>query len=298
MLPAPPPPTLHLPYAPGPYRLALALTAAREAEWLEIDDRYAVQIAERRRLVAERRDEVLGRTPGSEPAITELRDTLVAHLATTYPHWFAREDDALRNALEGTTLDLTGDPLKQIAILAQEDFCLLRVGPDGPVLISAALCFPSRWRLGEKLGHPLTAIHDPVPGYAATLARPVDRFFSAIAAGRIAQRLNWSILDDPALFQPTGHGRGAHDPSIAPENAIARLNLRVERQTFRRLPETGVVVFGIRVHVTPLADLVAIPGEAARLAAAISGLSPELARYKSMAPFREALLGALDRGHG
>ena len=295
MVRAPPPPTRHLPYAPGAYRLALALTATRETEWLEIDDHYPAQIAERRRLVTERRDEVLGRMPGSEPAITELRDPLAAHLTPTSPHWFTRDANVLRNALDGTTLTRAGDPLEHIAVLTQEDFCLMRVDSAGPVLIAAALCFPSRWRLSEKLGHPLTAIHDPVPGYAATLARPVDRFFGAIAAGRIAQRLNWSILDDPALFQPTGHGRGAHDPSITPGNAIARLNLRVERQTFRRLPETGVVVFGIRVHVTPLAEVIAIPGEPARLAAALRGLSPAMARYKSMAPFRDALLASLDR---
>lgn len=295
MAPAPPPPALHLPYAPGPFRLALGLTTVPEAAWIEIDDRYPEQVSLRRRLVAKRRDEVLGRTVGSEAAMSELRDLLVAHLLGHYPHWFARRGAVLDNALDGTSLDLAGDPLEQVARLVQEDVCLLRPEPDGPVLIAAALCFPSRWRLAEKLGRPLAAIHDPVPGYAAALARPVDRFLSALAAGRIAQRLNWSVLDDPGLFQPTGHGRAAHDPSITPENAIARLNLRVERQTFRRLPRTGAVAFGIRVHVTPLASVVALPGEAARLAAAVRGLPPDMARYKSMSPFRDALLECLDR---
>ena len=293
MGPALPAPTLHLPYAPGAFRLALGLTAAAECDWLELDSDYAGQVALRRRLVAERRAEVLGAIPGSEAPIAELRDTLVAHLLAHHADHFARDGDTL-HAPDGTAHDLRADALTTIAHLVQEDFCLLSTAAGTPVLIAATLCFPSRWRLSEKLGRPLAAIHDPVPGYADTLARPVDRFLSAIAEGRIAQRLNWSILDDPALFQPTGHGRADLDATITPANALARLFLRVERQTFRRLPRTGVVVFGIRTHVTPLTIIAAIPGEAPRLAGAIRALPPGMARYKSIAPFREALLAALD----
>jgi hypothetical protein len=139
------------------------------------------------------------------------------------------------------------------------------------------------------------AIHAPVPTYAQTLGRPVDRFMGALKPGRLAVRYNWSVHDDPTLFQPTGHGRGEFDARITPENAGAALWLRVERQTFRVLPESGVVVFGIRTHVTPLAEVVAVPGEAARLAAAVRGVPVELERYKSLMPFRDALLGYLDR---
>ena len=116
----------------------------------------------------------------------------------------------------------------------------------------------------------------------------------AIKPGRLAVRYNWSVHEDPTLFQPTGHGRGEFDPSITPENAGEALWLRVERQTFRLLPESGVVVFGIRTHMTPLAEVVAVSGEAARLAAAVRGGPVELERYKRLMPFRVALLGYLD----
>ena len=45
---------------------------------------------------------------------------------------------------------------------------------------AAALCFPSRWRLQNKIGKPLSAVHAPVPHYADRLARPVDRFMRHI----------------------------------------------------------------------------------------------------------------------
>jgi hypothetical protein len=267
---------LHLPYEAGPQRMALGLTAIPEAAWLERDVKTEPQIAERIRLLAERRADVLADTPGAEAACAELRAMLAAHLGI-----------ALK--------DPTEHPLAEICGWAAEDFCLIRPSPEGPLLIAAILCFPSRWRLSEKIGRPLMAIHKPVPTYAETLGRPVDRFMGALKPGRLAVRYNWSVHEDPTLFQPTGHGRGDFDPSITPENAGEALWLRVERQTFRLLPESGVVVFGIRTHVTPLAEVVAVPGEAARLAAAVRGVPVELERYKSLMPFRAALLGYLDR---
>ena len=72
---------------------------------------------------------------------------------------------------------------------------------------AASLCFPSRWRLLDKIGKPLAAVHGPVPLYAERLAGPVDRFMRNLKPGHIASRLNWSLLDDPALFQPAGKWR-------------------------------------------------------------------------------------------
>jgi heme-dependent oxidative N-demethylase alpha subunit-like protein len=52
-----------------------------------------------------------------------------------------------------------------------------------------------------------------------------------------------------------------------------RMRLRVERQTLRRLPRSGAIVFTIRVYMTPLAGLG--PGEAGRLAAALRGVKEQ-----------------------
>ena len=278
-----PQPALHLPYEAGPQRMALGLTAISEAAWLERDAKTRTQIAERIRLLAERRSDVLADTPGAAAACAELRTTLAAHLRNFWPGWVQAEGDPAEH------------PLADICGWAAEDFCLLKPGPEGPVLIAAILCFPSRWRLSEKIGRPMMAIHKPVPGYAETLGRPVDRFMGAIKPGRLAVRYNWSVHEDPTLFQPSGHGRGELDLSITPENAGSTLWLRVERQTFRLLPESGVVVFGIRTHMTPLAEVVAVSGEAQRLAAAVRGVPREMERYKSLMPFRLALLGYLDQ---
>ncbi len=287
--------TMHLPYEPGDFRMLLGLTAVAEPAWIEFDEHYPAHLAERHRLLDEQRAEVLEAVPGSEAMQAELLAVLADHLAEHHRDWFTRRGRVMDNHLLGETLSLDGDPLDRIGRLVQEDFCLLRDEGDGTLtLVAAILCFPSRWRLSSKMGRPLGAIHTPVPMYKDKLERPVDRFLSALRTGRIAQRLNWSIMDDPTLFQPTGHGVNDFDCHVTAANAGETLFMRVERQTFRRLPATGGIAFGIRVHVTPLAPIVALPGEAARLLAAVQALPPAMERYKSMLPFREALIAYLE----
>ena len=127
---------------------------------------------------------------------------------------------------------------------------------------------------------------------------PVDRFMAKVKPGHIASRLNWSVLDDPAMFQPTGKWREQRDTAIRADNAGERLYLRVERQTLRRLPLSGAVLFGIRVHSYPLARAITTSDAAARLAEAVRALPEPTAHYKILKVFGPALLAWLDaRSH-
>jgi hypothetical protein len=155
---------------------------------------------------------------------------------------------------------------------------------------AATLCFPSRWRLLEKIGKPLSAVHGPVPLYGERLAGPVNRFMQHIKPNHIVSRLNWSLLDDPALFQPAGKWRSNASTEITPANAGSRIFLRVERQTLRRLPVTEAILFGVRVHVYPLEQVIKQPAIAADLAEAVEALPAEMQHYKSILPFKPALL--------
>ncbi|MCX7310445.1 MAG: DUF3445 domain-containing protein [Alphaproteobacteria bacterium] len=73
------------------------------------------------------------------------------------------------------------------------------------------------------------------------------------------------------LFQPGGeHFRRARNPNVNAANAGETLYLRVERQTLSLLPASGTVLFGIRVHIYPMARIAADKEVAARLASAIA----------------------------
>lgn len=261
----------------GPWRLTMGLNALDLDDWLWVDERFARETAERARLIAARPDEVMGMLPEAGPAVLELLAAVEAFMA--------RRGHAPQPG--------DGPPLARLGVAAQEDFCLLQRRQDGShALTAAALCFPAHWRLRDKLGRPLAEIHAPVPGFAARLGGAVERFFANLRAERPVWRANWSVVESPELFHPGGR-RPA--PDLSPENAGERLWLRVERQTLRRLPGTGAVVFTIRTLVEPLARTARRPGAARAMAERFAEMDAGAAAYKGLPPMREPLLAYLRR---
>ena len=63
-----------------------------------------------------------------------------------------------------------------------------------------------------------------------------------------------------------------------PTTTVENIRLRTERQTLRRLPRTGAIVFTIRVYQTRLEDLAKEPGVPGRAASAIRGRPEDVAR--------------------
>ncbi len=129
----------------------------------------------------------------------------------------------------------------------QEDLCVL-VRSDAWRLQAACVCFPSRWNLASKLGTTLDDIHGPVPIYDVELSRPTNAFFERLKPDRSFWRLNWTLIDSPVLHQPTSARRSPH-------GELADWFFRVERQTLRRLPVSGAVVFTIRNYVASAQEL-------------------------------------------
>lgn len=277
-----------------PFRWRMGLKPLDPDAWILIDEHYERDLAEKRRLVRESHDDVIAVLPGTEDAAAEVLHALATHLVERSPDRFGRDAHAL----------VAGDdslhPIERAGLLVQEDLCLHTVVDGRLVLSAASLCFPTRWRLGDKIGRSLSVIHEPVPGYA-DVATGVDRVVGQLRVTRGVWRTNWSVMDDPALFQPTGHGRGVRAEgaeAITAADAGQRLWLRVERQTLRRFPEHDSVLFTIRVLQRSFAELGRRPDVAAWLAAAIRRLPTEVARYKSIAPFGEAAAAWLDVAAG
>jgi hypothetical protein len=135
--------------------------------------------------------------------------------------------------------------------------CLLTRRPDEAVyrLVGAAVAFPTDWRPADKLGRPLVALHAPIHGYAEQLASPVDQFMAKLKPGRIYGRCNWFVSPTPEhrwLGEGPTEQQFAH---VSAENAGETLFIRSERQTLRKLPETGAIVFAIGIYLAPLGSL-------------------------------------------
>jgi hypothetical protein len=108
-------------------------------------------------------------------------------------------------------------------------------------------------------------------------------------------RINWSLIDDPALFQPKRYKPIARKTPLTAHNADDMVWLRMERQTLRRLPQSGDIVFTIRIYVRPLHTLATQPERAAALAAALRALPPAMQHYKGLPALLDAVLPWLDQ---
>ena len=180
---------------------------------------------------------------------------------------------------EGTCLEL--------ALHWEPDFLILLPGPGGEFLFKAgAVCFPSSWRPEEKIGLPLHAIHAPVPTLNENLGTRIDKFLTRLSPGTSWQRFNWGLSGSPALNQhPRLHHRNLTEP-LQP----GRTWIRIEDQILLRLPETGAVLFGIRLVNLKLVDIKRHPQACAGLYRAIRTMPDNIADYKSITPIRADLL--------
>jgi len=252
--------------ASGDFRHRVGVRPLDLADWLPADAESAPTIAMKRELLATRRDEVVALHPGGEVAAEEA--------ARLVADWC------------GGTLVGTGvDALVEAALLVADDLTVLEPNESGElVFVAGVVCSPSRWRLAEKMGQPMLAVHEPVSRYAEHIGAAVDATLSRMSVERPLWRSNWTLEDHPSLFQPEPPDRPlVEDPAL--------LWIRMERETLRRLPSSGGVLFTIRGFQQPLPQYVASrPERAATLATLVERLPDDLARYKSVLAYRSAVL--------
>ncbi|MEM9045050.1 MAG: DUF3445 domain-containing protein [Pseudomonadota bacterium] len=220
-------------------------------DWIRLDPDFAAQMAYRAELIRERPGIVLAVEEGAEAAVAELYRFALAYLGGR--HGYAFDGDRATRPDGGEVRCDASHPLETLGHLVADDLCVLL--PDEAsgeyALRAALLCFPSRWLLSEKIGRPLTPIHEPVPEYDDTLARRVNRVFEAIRPGRPMIRVNWLIHEMCELHLPLGENERMTFQAD-PEEGIY---LRTERQTLTRLPETGAVIFGIKTSICEIGAL-------------------------------------------
>ncbi len=106
------------------------------------------------------------------------------------------------------------------------------------------------------------------------------------------EELAWSsVLNGPETEFEHRHGRQTQPPLVTPET----LRLRTERQTLRRLPLSGAIIFGIRTYVIPIETLVKEPAVPGRMASAVRGWPESVRTYKAGSIYQDVLLEYLDK---
>lgn len=239
----------------------------------------------------------------------ELLEELASYLPQRYPSLFKATSTGITNLLTNetfntTTRPLPEDPMITCARLIQDDIALMFEKADGEYyLLAGAILLAGFWRLEDKFGLPLSAIHTSgsVPQFQSRLEKGMKNFFRRLKPSDPVLRNNYFIQVDDNL--PWSHSIGAEDSGLASwstaekNKAIAHHFFRSERQSLRRLPRSGAVVFTIRTYFEPITEIVKedyVPG---RLASAIRSWGPDVAGYKGRERYGDVLLEYLDQKH-
>jgi dimethylamine monooxygenase subunit A len=239
------------------------LTRALGRDWLSADVFREQELALRNRLLDEQRDLVFAVKASAEAAAAETLALVENWLAT---HGLAQPQTGFH-------------PLEAAGRAVQEDLCLMIRHEHGWHLDGAVLCFPSFWSLTEKFGRTTDGLHDGVAHYDDELAPRIDRFFDRMRPSQVVWRRNLSVKPYPLLFVPLPK-RAQPVGDLSTTSDGSPFWLRSEFQTLQLLPESGAILFTIKLQLAPASVLIERRDRAGDLLAMYRSWDDEMVRYK------------------
>ncbi|MEZ2128320.1 MULTISPECIES: DUF3445 domain-containing protein [unclassified Sinorhizobium] len=282
----------YTPYDGSAKPFTIGLMPLDPSRWIEPDEELGRYLTEKQHLLAGHREEIFVAGSDTDAAQQECLELLVDHLCNQHSDIYQRRGNMIDVLDHLVDLSDPTPPLLKAGSLIADDLVLMRRKEAGWHLVAGHVAFPSSWSLREKFARPLQAIHADVPGFSegtrnATL---ITRIFDNLQVTQPVERLNWSINRTDDLFLPVSK----HSLPEAPSSfSLSERFVRVERQTLRKLPVSGDIVFTIRVYVDPIAALKHHP-EASRLAVAfadqIGALTDDQLGYKNLHSQRDRLV--------
>ncbi len=273
-----------LPTTDGPPDLRMGLRRIDEDAWLPADALSELELRHKPQLIADNPDMVLSE-PVADDACSELL-SLIATATGKIATATSKDVDVstrLRADTELSAIDAAGR-------LVPEDLVVLLPDTAGVYrVVAGSVVFPNQWQLVDKIGTTLLETHAPTDGYAELLGSKVDAMFAGLEPGRLMARRNWFFHDHDRYVQ-LAHTTGR---SIAEATQVEPLWLRSERQTLRRLPQTGAMIFTIRTQMAPIAELRKRKPVAAAVADHLAAASPRGLAVKDAAGRADALISYL-----
>jgi dimethylamine monooxygenase subunit A len=290
---------------------------------IDVDEHYVSEMQDRALVLAE--DPLRCQSlPHMDLAGWDLLELLMTHMAADYPehftleqgpgerwHWINRPlgiDDTFTFGDTSTLPPRPGapgegdptpmGPMEYVTRQCQGDFCLLDQRDDNLWMDAGIVTTQADWSLDFDMGMNFFEWHGPVPlAHEMGVFDRALKYLLNLQQSRAARRLNWTMTINPRLdTSPENYHKWGHERStVTPDNVGEKVHLRVELQTFFRLPRSNAIVFPIRCYLISLNDLVTVPGWGRRLHRVLKTLPPELSDYKGLTRYREATVQWLAR---
>ena len=273
-------PQLH--FKPSP-TLSMGLRSKRGTDWLGGSDPlgiaglYARQMAEKHQLLKNQLADIFALRPAGEAAALEAARLIFLMKGQI-------KDQS--GQIDAATAFVSASGLIPEDILIVVPNISAKGGKEWR-LQAGLLAFPGHWRLADKMGKTLAAIHAPVPEFQEKLNAHIDRFFANMQIGAISWRQNWSVQRDSRLFAPMREA--GLETSLTPQEAGQQIHIRIETQHFYKLPKSDAVIFAIRTSLAPLNFWQKNPEPIAALLVQIEKLGSDMLGYKAIEALRPAL---------
>lgn len=231
------------------------------------------------------------------------------YLPQRYPSLYRKTAVGMENLVTRESFNiverpLAEDPMQMAAKMVQDDLAIMFEKSDGQYyLLAGSILLPGFWRLEDKFGMPLSEIHSSgdVPGFKTKLEKGMTSFFRRVQPNAPVLRSNYFMQVDDGLAW--SHSIGSEDSdgigwySAVKNKAIEHHWFRSERQSLRRLPRSGGVVFTIRTYFHRVTEIAEEPGVPGRLASAVRSWGDDVAKYKGRERYQDVLLAYLDMKH-
>src|SRR5690606_32005581 len=127
-----------------------------------------------------------------------------------------------------------------------------------------------------------------VPSLNEAIGRQIRTFLEKLKPCVAWMRSNWGLCRSAELNQHPSRRTPRLDGNVR----LDEVYFRVEEQSLVALPESGGILFGIRVKVLPLGEYAATD-DGRRLAQALETMPEEMAVYKGLAQARSRIIELL-----
>ncbi|KAG8156737.1 hypothetical protein KVR01_013342 [Diaporthe batatas] len=189
------------------YHITMAVQNSKPADLIVMDHNYKDRVLERRQLMAQQLNIVLGAIPSGKAAVEELYSFLLSdYLPRRFPTMFSLSEDGQTffNRTTGAASPTTPpeDSTESLRILGEtveDDMFLLHETDQGHRSVAYVCCYCSGFDPSQKLDKLLFEIHKPVPSYEK-IGPSMERYFKKLEVGKNVKRVNWSVVDSPILF--------------------------------------------------------------------------------------------------
>ncbi|KAL2071674.1 hypothetical protein VTL71DRAFT_12909 [Oculimacula yallundae] len=273
------------PWKAGKYNMTMGIRSMPEEDWLVVDNLYEKEQECRTHLLKTNYAGVLQYLPPAEEACKEALDCIVRFLVQRYPSKFwliEGKPGYVHNSITSKTFRFI-EPYKQhplsiAAQLAMEDINLLMPGvgeKSNEYFLQASFSFAPAGC--SAMGFEVEKSYGKVSITFIQMCDMADlaRFFLGLKVSNPVQRHNFFVQTDNTMFQQEPFADTVETPP-----KIEDIRIRHERQTLRRLPRTGAVMFLVRTYLSPITELEQELDNLYSLRSAINAWPAEMAKYK------------------